>query len=367
VILLENWFDKALEMKEKEEKSMTEIAYALGLHYDTVRKKFKKYYKEQVDELDEPEEEFESIQDFILKSARKNVTLEAVADECHTYQEEILSIIKDMQDEGILIEVLSNGRLAISNTPKASYTVEKEVWTGKKHIHIGLVSDTHFCSKTQQLTFLNEVYDIFEERGIETVYHCGDLTDGYGMRREQQFEVFKHGADEFVEYVVENYPRRKGITTKFISGNHDHSFIKSSGLDICNSIAQQRYDMVYLGRSYAKVQLTDNCRMDLVHPLDGSSYAVSYALQKFIEAMPEYDLPQIILSGHHHKYVSTFYRGMYALEVPCTQARTDWERGKRINIQVGAMILNITVDKDGFITRFIPELIPCKNIIENDY
>jgi len=83
------------------------------------------------------------------------------------------------------------------------------------------------------------MYDIFQQEGIETVYHAGDITEGVNMRRGHEYEVFKHGTDEQQQYVIDNYPKRKGIITKFITGNHDHSGIKAAGHDIGYPIERQ--------------------------------------------------------------------------------------------------------------------------------
>ena len=50
-----------------------------------------------------------------------------------------------------------------------------------------------------------------------------------------------------------------------------------------------------------KIMLTPNCRMDLFHPLDGSSYAVSYSGQKYMDSITGGDKPNILFVGHHHK------------------------------------------------------------------
>ena len=134
--MLENWFDRALEMKEKEDMSMADIASALGLHYDTVSKKFKKYYKSQVEALDEPEEDVESIQDFIFKSAMKNVLIDEVVDAYGSDEEEVRAIIREMQNDGVTIEVLGNRRLVISKNPFPSYSAVKEEWNGETHIKV---------------------------------------------------------------------------------------------------------------------------------------------------------------------------------------------------------------------------------------
>ena len=45
------------------------------------------------------------------------------------------------------------------------------------------------------------------------------------------------------------------------------------------------------------------------------SYARSYRLQKIIESINVEDRPQVLLTGHDHKYVSIFTGGVYGLGV----------------------------------------------------
>jgi len=208
---------------------------------------------------------------------------------------------------------------------------------------------------------------MFDQEGIDTVYHAGDVTDGVNMRQGHEFEVFAHGADAQVEYVAEKYPRRSGIVTRFITGNHDHSAIKYSGHDIGVVIANRRSDMVYLGRSQARVHLTPNCVLEIHHPLDGAAYALSYGLQKMIDAMSGGEKPNIYLGGHHHKAMYLFYRNIHAFECGTVQAQTPWMRGRRIPAHVGGWIVEVHVDDEGTVTRCKGEFVPFYVAVEDDY
>ena len=55
-----------------------------------------------------------------------------------------------------------------------------------------------------------------------------------------------------------------------------------------------------MGHSFAKVWLTPKCDMDLVHPIDGSAYALSYSGQKYCDSLSGGEKPKIIAMGHHH-------------------------------------------------------------------
>lgn len=165
------------------------------------------------------------------------------------------------------------GTIWLERAALPSYAELREPYDGETKIAFGVVSDTHLCNKNQQLTYLNDFYDRCAAEGITTIYHAGDISDGfYKSRPDHIYELFKIGFDEQADYIIENYPRRNGITTKFITGNHDATHLKNGGADIGSRIAERRPDMEYLGYMSAKVWLTPQCDADLFHPLDGSCF-----------------------------------------------------------------------------------------------
>ena len=187
------------------------------------------------------------------------------------------------------------------------------------------------------------------------------------MRRGHEHEIFKFGADDQAQYVIDNYPYRQGITTEFITGNHDASHIKNGGIDIGRIIARERQDMTYLGQSNAKINLTPKCVLEINHPLDGASYAISYSLQKLIDSMSGGDKPNILINGHHHKAMYIYYRNIHAFEAGAIQAQTPWMHGKRLAAYIGGWIIEAHIDKDGTVTRCKGEFIPLYRPKQNDY
>lgn len=237
----------------------------------------------------------------------------------------------------------------------------------EKILRFGVVADTHIGSKYQQISLLDKVYDVFVSEGLEDVYHAGDISEGIKMRPGHEQECFLHGSDDVEDYIIENYPKKDTITTHFITGNHDHTFIKQSGHDIGKRIAAERKDMDYLGMSNAKIYLTPNCTMELNHPLDGAAYALSYSIQKMADSLSGGEKPGILINGHHHKAMYLFYRNIHMLEAGCFQAQTPWMRGKRIAAMVGGYIVTVHVDETGEIKRFLPEFVPFYEMIKEDW
>ena len=240
-------------------------------------------------------------------------------------------------------------------------------WDGTEVIRFGLMGDTQLGSKYTQLTHLHNFYDLCEKEGITNVYHTGDITDGLKMRAGHEYELYEISADEMRKDVVKNYPKRDGITTHFITGNHDASLYKHVGYDIGQAIADLRPDMKYLGRDCATINLTPNCTLELRHPWDGTAYALSYKLQKMIEAMESDSKPNILAVGHYHKAEYLFYRNVHALQTACFQGQTPFTRGKGISVHIGGWIVTVRVDQNGSIQGIAPEFIPYYSSIKDDY
>lgn len=255
-------------------------------------------------------------------------------------------------------------RTVIQNQDPKAYDAQ---WDGAEIIKFAIVSDIHIGSKYAQLSHLHNFYDRLVMEGVNTVYNAGDLTEGLKMRPGHEYEVYTVSADEMVDDVIRNYPVRDGITTYFITGNHDASIYKHIGYDIGRAIADKRHDMIYLGKDCAKVNLTPNCVLELRHPWDGVSYATSYKLQKMIESMESDSKPNIIAVGHYHKQLYMFYRNVHGLLTGCFQGQTPFFRGKGISSQMGGWIVTIRVVEDGTIIGFNPEFVPYYASAKDDY
>ena len=255
-------------------------------------------------------------------------------------------------------------RVTIQNVVPTNYN---RTWDGTTEIKIAIIGDTHIGSKYTQWTHLNNFYDICEAENIKDVYHVGDLTDGVKMRPGHEYELYTVSAGEMIDDVVVNYPKRNGLITHFITGNHDASIYKHIGYDIGKAISNLRDDMDYLGRDCTVIHLTDNCTLELRHPWDGTAYALSYKPQKMIEAMESDSKPNILAIGHYHKAEYLFYRNVHALQVGCFQGQTPFTRGKGISVNLGGWIVTIKVSENGTIKSITPQFIPYYKSIADDY
>lgn len=209
---------------------------------------------------------------------------------------------------------------------------------------VGVVSDTHICSKSERLDLLHSAYHIMKRAGITDVWHAGDIVDGNKVYKGQEFQLKRIGVDEQADYCVANYPRARGITTHFIAGNHDVSFWDREGIDVCRLISERRDDMDYLGQYYARIRLKGGCNVDLVHGRGGFSYAVSYPMQRFVNELEGGSKPNILIMGHFHRTLYMVHRNIHNLLPGAFQDQNDYTRRRGLQPNKGFWTLEFKVD-----------------------
>ena len=221
---------------------------------------------------------------------------------------------------------------------------------------VGIVSDTHLCSTEEKMDELHTFYAIMKKEDIKMVFNCGDIVAGWNVYRGQENEVHTFGAKNQANYAVKYYPKVKGIKTYFITGNHDLSFWKASGIDIGELIAAKRKDMVYLGQEQGDIEI-NGVKVRLMHPEGGGAYALSYKAQKIAEQIPSGQKPHLLLFGHWHTAHYFFYRNIHIINAGSFEGQTSFLLRKGINPIIGGWTMEIRIADDE--KKTILSLRPC--------
>lgn len=341
----ESWHDRAIELRSKG-LSLRDISADVEQDYYTVRYFLRTNFpgsttNQPVISLPELNE------DSLLTELKTKRSLFELSTKYKVHAASFGQMVESLRARGFKVNTDDPGYVSLERTVRPERNEFIHDWDGAKELRFGVVSDTHIGSTHQQITFLHNAYRHFKELGITKVYHAGDISEGSGMRRGHEYEIFVHGADAQVKYIGDNYPYESGITTYFITGNHDLSHYKNAGHDIGISLKHLREDFIYLGPEHARIRLTPQCRMDLWHGRDGSAYAHSYAIQKYIESIPGGDKPKLLFAGHRHKALWTFDRNVHAWEAGCFQSQTPFMRGKKLAAHLGYYVITLTIGMDG--------------------
>lgn len=363
------WRDEVRQMREAG-KSWDQIAKEVPLKYPDVFSGLDygqcKERVRQVTRYERKERGPVNVQEMLMQSLAVGTTSKELADELGISEKMAALMIDEKKQAGYNVREI-NGVWQITKDLIPTENHYKQEWNGERLVRFGLAGDTQINSKYTQLTHLHKTYDIFEREGIPFVYFTGDLDEGEQMRKGHQYECYNQGVDDHKDEIVRVFPRRNGIKTRLIGGNHDASMIRLAGVDICQMVCKERDDMEYLGMDSAVVSLTDNCTLELRHPGDGTAYAMSYKIQKMIESMSGGEKPNILAIGHYHKQEYLFYRNVHAIQTGCFQAQTPFMRSKGIAAAVGGWIVEAYLNCDGGIERIRTEFIPYYTAIKDDW
>lgn len=293
--------------------------------------------------------------DKIYKVIKKEERFNDLKNRLNVSDTELFGIIDMLQQYGREIEIVDiNNELVVRKTfqKRKNYEVKprKEELTKKEFL---VISDTHYGSIWCQPSMVNTaVYEAYN-RGIEDVFHVGDITDGdYSrIRPNHVHEVFLYGATGQMEYVVKNLPKYKGIKYHAIAGSHDQTHLFNYGMVLGEEIAKRRPDFEYLGQDKAYYYF-DNCKMEIFHPGGGTSRILSSKPQNGIDQIPSNSKPKISLRGHYHKIYVGSIRNIITLLCGCNVDQSSFMMKNEIPNLMCNYFVSIWYDKNGDIQYF---------------
>lgn len=269
---------------------------------------------------------------------------------CGVSNEALRKLIDECRKDGMKVVYGKLDRSFFLSRASTPYSTPFDMsWLPHKG-KLGLVSDTHLCSDAERLDLIEKAYTRFEEDGIRTVIHAGDISDGWEVYRGHMQHIKVGGVMNQAKYVIDHYPRRTGVKTYYIGGNHDlKSFEKqgidqtaliSAGFEQNNKVVEGRKDLVYLGQYSRMLMLPHEITAQVLHPHGGSAYAVSYPQQKRSREMRSDTRPHLQLSGHFHTFNWIVQDFTQMIALPAFQDETEFFIRLGFGRQMGYCILD---------------------------
>lgn len=230
-------------------------------------------------------------------------------------------------------------------------------------ITFGVVSDTHYGSKSCQITALNEFSEIMHKKGVKHIFVPGDLVTGYEVYPGQIHDVYALTAKEQEESVLLNLPA--GFEWYVLGGNHDYSFIKrGGGYNIVSVVANKRSDIHYVGFDEVTIPILNNVDVLMAHPSGGIPYSVSYRLQKNIESITIGELQNVVrgvkekptirfvLLGHLHIQMQAMFGSIWGAQCGTFEGQTSYLKRKGLVPCIGGYIVKASLGKNGLLKNF---------------
>ena len=257
----------------------------------------------------------------------------------------LLRKIQERYSPGELEAIADGGRV-----PNMVFDVPKIDFTGER-IRFAHITDTHIGSVYYVPERMEKIAEEVKKEKVDFVVHTGDVTDGMSGRPGHVYELTHIGYERQREYAISQLSML-GVPLYMIDGNHDRWHIKNAGALIVKDIAAAIPKAEFIGHDEGNVSLAGRALLRLHHGEDGNSYAISYRVQKIIEAYTGGEKPNVLCVGHTHKCIHMpNERNIIALSGGCIERQSQWMRSKRISAHCGFWIIDVWVAKAGGISK----------------
>lgn len=291
----------------------------------------------------------------LVDEARKSPDFATLCDRLDLAPSKVRQLIVDAQAAGVAIRTGAQV-VALGNDPSPDIQETGIKPTVGEEQTIGVISDLHFGSKYCLVDEIRDCVERMYARGAREILMPGDLLDG--CYEHGRFELTHVGIEDQTGSMCETLPQLPGLRYMAITGNHDETFFKPTGLNIGRYIEgyfrdNGRRDIKFYGDRGAKLRIRGTT-VEMWHPMGSGSYAISYALQKRIESYDSLEKPGVLLTGHFHRSGYVHARGVHALLCPTMQrggSRFGNALGKG-SPSTGGLVLSWLLTEDATIREF---------------
>lgn len=227
-----------------------------------------------------------------------------------------------------------------------------------KSFAFGYFSDSHIGHKMFQPELFDYMVKYFKREKPDFILNPGDHLEGMSGRPGHVYELNQVGFNQQFNYAKQLYGELDQFDHYGIDGNHDQWYFKKNdnGVVVGEEFQKSLKKYHHLGQDEGDL-VVNNIKIKLFHANDGTAYATSYKLQKLIESLSGGMKPHILLSGHYHKALYMFNRGIHGFECGTLCGQTGWMRGKKIPAHMGFGFVRVYFNHRG-VERLLHEFTP---------
>jgi len=232
-----------------------------------------------------------------------------------------------------------------------------------RHVKFLVFSDAHMGHMCYRPDILRKMIKDGKRQGVEFYLNCGDTIEGMSGREGHIYELSKIGASAQLNYFSEQFKNFNKDVFSIEAQNSHGGWFKSKGnmgLDIGEELERKSKHYKFIGYDEQDILLDNGAKIRLRHPGGGTAYAISYKLQKYIEAISGGKKPHILFQGHFHKAEYLFYRNIHGFDAGTLCEQTPFMRKTNTPAHMGYWIVDINMykQKSKGVERIAMEFVP---------
>lgn len=228
------------------------------------------------------------------------------------------------------------------------------------HVKFTVISDLHLGHNKYRPDILEHAIENSKRQGSEFYLIPGDILEGMSGREGHVYELSHMGATNQLNYGLEQLSKiDKQIYAITATNSHDGWFSSKNnmGYEVGPELERRLENFNFLGYDEADLVLDNGIKIKMTHPGDGTAYAVSYKAQKYLNALPGGQKPDILLQGHYHKAMYMFYRNVHHFDAGTLCDQTIFMKKKQTPAMTGYWIIDAWAGEKG-VDRIKSEFVP---------
>jgi len=250
----------------------------------------------------------------------------------------------------------------LAGVNKKKYTPEK-IDFPDRHIKFGAFSDAHIGHSCYRPDVLRKMILDGKKQGIEFWINSGDTLEGMSGREGHIYELDYIGASAQLNFFASEFQRfNKPIYSIEAQDSHGGWFKSKGnmGLNIGEELERRSYHYTFIGYDEQDLILDNGLKIRLRHPGGGSAYALSYKIQKYVEAISGGQKSHMLFQGHFHKAIYLFYRNIHCFDSACLCNQTPFMKKIGTPAHVGYWIIDVNMyrQKSKGVERVLSQFIP---------
>lgn len=238
--------------------------------------------------------------------------------------------------------------------PNTNETKKNKIYFPERNVKFIAFSDAHIGHKAYRPDIMDKMVKDAKRQGVDFAVNCGDTLEGMSNREGHIYELSELGYTQQMNRFGEEFQKFDKVSKDFpvysIEAQNSHSGWYNNkgnaGVDIGQELEKKNNHYKFLGFDEQKLELGNGLEIGLRHPGGGTAYALSYKLQKYINALSGGKKPHILFEGHHHKSMYMFYRNIHSYEAGTLAEQTPFMKKKNTPAHMGYWVIDAKLNRN---------------------
>ena len=216
------------------------------------------------------------------------------------------------------------------------------------HVKFGVFSDAHMGHSCYRPDIFRKMIKDGKRQSLEFFLNAGDTIEGMSGRDGHIYELTHLGASQQLDYFEKEFSRLDRQVYSIEAQDSHGGWFKSKGnmgLDIGEELERRCKNYKFIGYDEQDIELDNGCKIRLRHPGGGTAYAISYKIQKYVEAMSGGKKPNLLFDGHFHKAMYMFHRNVHCFESGTLQEQSPFMKKIGTPAHLGYWMVDVNMHK----------------------